>query len=282
MECLNLFERCISGSSPASPALHKKTLYEAMAGLCRESDRYLDIDYGHPNIPHDQWWYSNPGEEFLVAKPAATPELAELVKSVIAKDEFRLEEWLQQPMGGNALVANRELWRACITDDLPWFYELPDMIREVEETSGRKVDLHKVWTWAEKETRPVRFKRVCLWGRPTAGVSGCPAKSWPRPTMSKCPRIGMACQKAQRIRKRTGTKKTTSATAKGMAGQKRKEMVTMEKMNRDRRVKRIKEKAPEENTKRVKKGQCINFLPQQKNISMVLTSQDPISIHPHL
>jgi hypothetical protein len=113
---------------------------------------FLIIDYGFHNMGMDQIWMPNAGEEFIVARPTATRELAELVKSVISKDEFRLEY-------SSTRNGSREHWRGRIAEDLPWFYELPDIIGEVEEAGGGELDLQKVYAWAERETRPVQFMR---------------------------------------------------------------------------------------------------------------------------
>jgi len=181
-ECLQLLERCISGTTPAVPSLHKRTLYETMEGFYEKehTTSFLNIDYGFHNMIMDQIWMPNIGEELIVIRPTATRELADLVKSVISNDEFRLE---------NPLAANpgREHWRKRITEDLAWFYELPDIVSEMEEANDRELDLQKVYAWAERETRPVQFMRGPMLGVANRRRIWVPCKLLAAAYLSKVP-----------------------------------------------------------------------------------------------
>ncbi|KAJ5403246.1 hypothetical protein N7509_003117 [Penicillium cosmopolitanum] len=45
----------------------KDVLYRVFRNL--QSDAQLDISYGEPELPHDQYWLANPGEELFIADP---------------------------------------------------------------------------------------------------------------------------------------------------------------------------------------------------------------------
>ena len=93
--CWELLVRCIaggrSGADTAAP-LDKDRLYLIMAGLLQSGQR-LELDFGDPEPPGDQYWCSMAGEELFAVQPIGGTNidlLAALVRSTVARDEFRL------------------------------------------------------------------------------------------------------------------------------------------------------------------------------------------------
>jgi len=171
-----------------------------MRGLINEEmyPSALNIDYGQPMPPIDQYWICRPGEELFVAQPTATLKSMDYLRSVISGKAFKLKDSTPSstPLPGDGdnplcrlpydiihrivyflptkdvvnftmassyarglLLANRTLWWSRMADDMPWFYELPGIVKEVEETRGEKVDLRRVWVWTQEVSRPVQFIR---------------------------------------------------------------------------------------------------------------------------
>lgn len=199
-DCFQLLERCITGSSPASPALHKLTLFEVMRGLLDRSVLHpyaLNIDYGQPRPPIGQYWICHPGEEIFVAQPTATPRLLEHMRYTLSKEAFQLQLYaivspslkdrdqpfsclsydilhqvvdflptrdiisliVASPLARRLLLPNLTLWWGRINQDMPWFYELRQVITEIEDASGKRIDLRKVWSWAQIVSYPTQFMR---------------------------------------------------------------------------------------------------------------------------
>ncbi|KAJ5812525.1 hypothetical protein N7474_008826 [Penicillium riverlandense] len=141
-KCLDLFRLLVahksgSGATPVSVDgswvprsldLDKDTLFAILDELSNDFTCRLDINYGDPEPPHEQFWESNPGEELFVADPTLDDELVQgMILSVWHGAD-------NQPLTGNATPFAQTEDRDDLFAKLP-FEMLLNVISELDSSS---------------------------------------------------------------------------------------------------------------------------------------------------
>ncbi|KAF4543411.1 F-box domain-containing protein [Lasiodiplodia theobromae] len=85
--CFKLLTQVLCGTDNADH-LDKDSLYHIISSL---TDWGLPaLDYGEPSQRYDQCWWSNPGEEMMVAYPLSNPPFTLLLRNTVSTDDFAL------------------------------------------------------------------------------------------------------------------------------------------------------------------------------------------------
>ncbi|KAJ5610112.1 hypothetical protein N7510_006831 [Penicillium lagena] len=177
-KCLDLFRLLVahksgSGATPVSVDgswiplsldLDKDTLFAILHERGKFSSR-LDIDYGDPEPPDEQFWESKPGEELFIADPTRDDEL---VKSMILTRVFFPYKPIERfPHVHRALDGSSSLWLRYIGKAMPWFFELHDFLGNLTDSNDdghgttssnadalRDKSLRRFFVWADRITTP--------------------------------------------------------------------------------------------------------------------------------
>lgn len=189
--CYELLVKCMFGTSTKAEfgKVNKDLLYNIMSGLCLSHSSPLDLDYGDPHPPVGRFWESNPGEELLVSTPSSTPFLQNTIKSIIESSDFKLpysshdlglrvrqDEFSKLPYDlihkiacllpqktliklstaswsvNSALRNNHAFWKTRIRRNMPWFFELQQVLDSPDALRGK--DLKGIFIWADKISTP--------------------------------------------------------------------------------------------------------------------------------
>lgn len=188
--CYSLLARVLTGAFTPG-RIDKNLLYSTFLELGTRSYR-LDIDYGKPDPPTEEYWDCIEGQELLVSNPASTPYLDHFMKATIASDDFKLPSFFDDitakvildpfkklpydiiykiclflPSGSilhlcmaskqifTILNTNSDFWRKCIKHKMPWFFELQKILDDPEITKEK--DLMGLFRWINRETTPRMF-----------------------------------------------------------------------------------------------------------------------------
>jgi hypothetical protein len=190
--CWDVLVRCLARRTNGS-SVAKESIYNLMYDLTLPFGSRLNLDYGNPPPPDEQYWTSTAGEEIFVSCPIAPPGFEERVRSIILgptmamkptaqsqqlasrvrSDDFRrlsynllhciadflpadgLLNLVTASWHANAILDCREFWLRRIRHDLPWFSELLALLQDAGIVA--KVNLKKVLSWADELTRPRLF-----------------------------------------------------------------------------------------------------------------------------
>ncbi|KAL4949075.1 hypothetical protein BDW69DRAFT_188656 [Aspergillus filifer] len=193
-ECLHVFCRTVQGNA-STEAIDKKALFWAFSFV--DDMGCLKLPYGGLDGP-EQTWLSTPGEEYAVISPLAfcPSTLSELIakctntskddidrrvggmSAKVQHDPFRslpaevtdmMVDYLPRDSVPKALIASYILhsraksqgfWRRRIQQDMPWAWELLEMISTVEKGSLNFGRLHQC---LDQATRPRYGMREREW-----------------------------------------------------------------------------------------------------------------------
>lgn len=174
--------------------LDKDALWEVFFNL--KSDQRLEISYGEPEPPHDQYWLVNSGEELLIADPGKRNPLAvnaigdawreidcpdsdpdikstedpfaklpfELVLLVTSELPSRsLLDLLQaSPHLRRGLGPSFSFWKRQFEKKMPWFYEMHSFLRDLSSSDSQEAReapgklTSHFFAWAYHTTTPRR------------------------------------------------------------------------------------------------------------------------------
>lgn len=101
--CYELLSRRITGGTDISK-LNKTVLWNIMKELSPEGSNRLNLDYGEPCPPNEQFWQSAAGEEIFAAKPTGDKKFEILVRATIMGRKFQL---LTQDPGRDQAIDGR-------------------------------------------------------------------------------------------------------------------------------------------------------------------------------
>lgn len=214
-KCLDLFRLSVaheSGSGatpvsvdgswiPRSPDLDMDTLFAILENLGNGFVARLEINYGDPEPPCEQFWESNPGEELFVADPTSDDELVqgmilsvwhdadnhfvtgnampfaqtegsndlfaklpfELLLNVISELESSslLSLLNASPHVHRALEGNSSLWLSHIAKSMPWFFELHEFLNNL--TNSNDEDGNGTTGFKADALRDKSLRRFFVW-----------------------------------------------------------------------------------------------------------------------
>lgn len=182
-ECFDILTSVITGSTNTD-LLDKDILYRVMADI--SSRTRLDLDYGAIS-GNEQFWDSIPGEEFSVKDPSDIPGVKGFLQDKLSSKSFKIPKWnldlrrkvVKDPLGalpydilhlicsylpGQSVVllitasipvslatANNQFWKQRIQRDMPWFWELQELIAESDYPD---IDFRGLYLWLDKMTTP--------------------------------------------------------------------------------------------------------------------------------
>ncbi|KAI9375090.1 hypothetical protein BJX61DRAFT_495256 [Aspergillus egyptiacus] len=183
-ECFDILTMVITGSRDAG-LLDKDTLYRALVGI--SEGRYLDVDYG-PISGNAQFWESIPGEEFSVRDPLDIPDMKEFLHDELLSNSFKVatsnldfqRKVVKDPLSalpydilhliscylpGAAVLSlmtaslpvfmatsrHNGFWKLRIQRDMPWFWELRELITQCDYPD---LDFKGLYLWLDKMTTP--------------------------------------------------------------------------------------------------------------------------------
>ncbi|PYI35974.1 hypothetical protein BP00DRAFT_333387 [Aspergillus indologenus CBS 114.80] len=159
-----------------SRQLQREVLFNAFEALHDEGYVRLNVDYGAPNPPEEQYWEANKGEEVLMVNPVKIPELDAQLSQIakfrgkgnesMAKAgpprqdifsrlpiELRHEIFRALPAGSilsvkaasavmHATLLTARLWRRKLECEVPWLWELADYnVFQSQEAESRASEL---------------------------------------------------------------------------------------------------------------------------------------------
>jgi hypothetical protein len=183
--CYELLSKALTGTTDVAK-IDKDLLFNVMKELAPDYTSRLDLDYGNPGPPQEQFWDSNPGEEFLVAHPMNESDLANQLVTLIAGGDFNLspanldlgprvkhDPFAKLPYDlvykiscilplkalldlgkvswpvQSAFQNNSSFWKERIKGAMPWFFELHELI-DSEAFEG--INFKALLAWADKMT----------------------------------------------------------------------------------------------------------------------------------
>lgn len=173
--------------------LDKDVLWEVFRNF-QTNNSQLEISYGQPPPPQDQYWLVNPGEELLIADPGKRnvhamnaiydiwreTDSPGLEPEVEPKDDpfaqfpFELLLMITSTLQPCSLISlmqasphirrglgrNFPYWRRRFETDLPWFYEIHTLLRDLPRPDSRDArelppkSLSRFFAWAYHITTP--------------------------------------------------------------------------------------------------------------------------------
>ncbi|KAJ5998541.1 hypothetical protein N7451_006351 [Penicillium sp. IBT 35674x] len=153
----DILQRCIRQGD--SKQIRRDVLFDVFEGLNGGQYVRLQLIYGEPEPPAEQVWYSNKGQEVLVANPVEIPQLDaefDIIMKSQAKNagqdqnsqgkdvfnrlplELRYDVFKLLPAGSilalkaaswvmHTTTLPREFWRHRLRSEMPWLWEIHDI-----------------------------------------------------------------------------------------------------------------------------------------------------------
>ncbi|KAH8431534.1 uncharacterized protein LDX57_009196 [Aspergillus melleus] len=180
----DLLSRCIKDAKQET--IDDDVLYTLFEGIVA-SNRWnrLDLDYGEPKPPKDQYWVSRKGEEALVTNPVQVPQLSsylEKVQTIVSEDkestecqkppsmvdvfdklpnELRLEILNLLPTASAlalkaaswTMLTTPLSWQQKLTSDMPWLWEFRDLEVDIYKSQKLNEKLYQVISELDDKSR---------------------------------------------------------------------------------------------------------------------------------
>ncbi|KAL4800850.1 hypothetical protein BDV19DRAFT_383869 [Aspergillus venezuelensis] len=165
-ECLNAFCRAVQGKVDTE-IIDKRALFRAFSFV--DDMGRLKLPYGGLDGP-EQTWLSTPGEEYAVINPLilSPSTLSELItksqhdpfRSLPAEVTAMIIDYLPRESIAQVLIASWNLhsraqtqgfWRRGIHQDMPWAWELQEILRTVDTAS---LNFGKLYQYLDKASEP--------------------------------------------------------------------------------------------------------------------------------
>lgn len=188
--CYQLLSKTLTGTTEVS-RIDKDVLYSIMQELSAGGAPRLDLDYGDPGPPVEQFWDSNHGEELFLCHPMAESALINHLVTLIAAGDLNFspanidfgprvehDPFTKLPYdllykiscllpvkdllnlgkvswpAQSAFQNNTSFWKERVMAVMPWFFELHELMSDAE--AFKELDFKKLVTWTDKMTTPKR------------------------------------------------------------------------------------------------------------------------------
>ncbi|KAI9035757.1 uncharacterized protein KD926_002907 [Aspergillus affinis] len=180
----DILPRCIKDAKQET--MDDDTLYTLFEGIVA-SNRWnrLDLDYGGPKPPKDQYWVSRKGEEALVTNPVDIPQLQgylEKIQATVNQDkqstesqkppstvdifdklpsELRLEILNLLPTASAlalkaaswTMLTTPLSWQQKLTSDMPWLWDFRDIEVDICKSQELNERLYRVMSELDDKSR---------------------------------------------------------------------------------------------------------------------------------
>lgn len=198
--CYELLSKVLTGTDNVAK-IDKDLLYSVMQELSVDYGKRLDLDYGNPGPAEEQFWESNPGEEFLVSHPTNESGIANQLVTLIAGGDFNLSPFnldlgrrvRHDPFARlpydlvhkiscllpvkalldlgkvswhilSSFQGNGSFWKERIKRAMPWFFELHELMEDSEAFEG--INFKLLLAWADNITTA----KIGMYG-PSMGIA---------------------------------------------------------------------------------------------------------------
>ncbi|KAK2755681.1 hypothetical protein FQN54_005830 [Arachnomyces sp. PD_36] len=182
--CYEIFSKAATGSLDVKN-IDREVLYDLMSEFSDGDD--LGLEYGEL-LGRDQYWECVPGEEFCVTHPTDVPKIKEILQVEAASELFNnvpssgddfhgrvtndpfgnipydalhmilsflpgssVLELIKASRPVHSATRYNEFWKHLIHWDMPWFWELHEVIKELR---SKTLDYRSFYLWLNKVTTP--------------------------------------------------------------------------------------------------------------------------------
>ena len=188
--CYELLSKALTGTSNVAK-IDKDLLYSVMQELSADCSSRLNLDYGNPGPAGEQFWESNPGEEFLVSHPTTESDIVNQLVTLIAGGDFNVspsnldlgrrvkhDPFAKLPYDlvyklscllpvkalldlgkvswpiQSAFQGNGNFWKDRIKRAMPWFFELHELMNYSDSEVFEGINSKSLLAWADNITTP--------------------------------------------------------------------------------------------------------------------------------